>query len=101
LFDTEYGYLLSQTIRLEDQFWPSASLPEFHKHFRLKNMKRNPDDDSFGAVPVDYAELLNDDVYINMIKHRGSFRYTAIELKKSALEKTTLLEEKIRSYLKD
>ncbi len=101
LFDTEYGVLLSQTIRLENQFWPSASLPEFHKHFRIKNMKRNPNDISFGAVPVDYAELLNDDVYINMIKHRGSFRYAAVDFKKSALERTTILKEKIKGYLKD
>jgi len=101
LFDSEYGVLISQTLRLEDLYWPSASLPKFHQHFRVKTMKnRNPKTSSFGAVPVNYNILLNDTVYINMIKHRGSFRFTSAEFKKSSLAKTSRLKEKINSYLK-
>jgi hypothetical protein len=100
LFDSEYGVLLSQTIRLEDQFWPSESLPKFHRHFRINKMKnRNPQNSSFGATPVNYDALLNDTVYINMIKHRGSFRYHSADLKESAYNKTTELKEKINNYL--
>jgi hypothetical protein len=101
LFDSDYGVLISQTMRLEDLYWPSSALPKFHEHFRVKTMKdRSPKAPSFGAVPVNYNALLKDTVYINMIKHRGSFRYTAAEFKQSSLSKTSLLKEKINSYLK-
>lgn len=100
LFDAEYGNLIAQTIRLENQFWPSASLPYFHKHFRIAQMdKRTFKESGFGAKPIDYEALLKDEVYINMIKHRGSFRFIGIEFKRTALEKTQLLKEQIANYL--
>jgi len=99
LFENDYGFLLSQTVRLEDQFWPSSLLPLLHKHFRIKSMEGNPFNDELGSKPVDYEALLNDDQYHNMIKHRGSFRYQGAALKQDALEKTTALKEQINNYL--
>ncbi len=101
LFDSEYTVLLAQTVRLEDQFWPNAALPLFHKHFRLIEMKaRTFDKTLYDAKPIDYDALLQDEVYINMIKHRGSFRYAGADLKNKALEKTKALKEQINSNLK-
>lgn len=99
LFENDYGFLLSQTVRLEDQFWPSSLLPLFHKHFRIKSMEGNPFNDGYGSKPVNYEALLSDDEYHNMIKHRGSFRYQGAALKEDALKKTTALKEQINNYL--
>ena len=101
LFDAEYGSLLASTIRLEDQFWPTASLPAFHRHFRIKNMRHGEHENNFEASPVNYDALKADDQYLNMIKHRGSFRYLSIDLKNKALQKTTDLKDMIVDYLKD
>ena len=101
LFDSEYGFLIAMTIRLEDLFWPSSSLPLFHKHFRIKSMdKHNLDNGGdFDAVPVDYDALLNDDEYHNMIKHRGAFRYDGANIKRGVLEKTRVLINELKEYL--
>lgn len=100
LFDSEYGVLLSETVRLEDLYWPNAALPLFHKHFRIKSFNRDNQNNSYDAVPTNYKALLRDTTYINMIKHRGSFRYSGARLKENALKKTTLLKNKIKTYLK-
>ncbi|NNF35170.1 MAG: hypothetical protein HKN68_13740 [Saprospiraceae bacterium] len=100
LFDTEYGFLIAMTIRLEDQFWPSSALPLFHKHFRIKNMnKHNLKNGDFDAIPVDYNALLRDDEYHNMIKHRGAFRYEGAKIKREVLNKTRLLINLLEEYL--
>ena len=100
LFDSEYGVMLSETVRLENLYWPTASLPLFHKHFRIKQIRdRNPQSNAFDAVPINYELLLNDETYINMIKHRGSFRYNGAKLKELALAKTSNLKEEIKAYL--
>ena len=99
LFDAEYGVLLANTIRLEDQFWPSSALPLFHKHFRINDIRHGISDKLFLAKPVNYEALLADEKFHNMIKHRGSFRYSSIEFKKVALEKTIKLKEQIIEYL--
>ncbi|MBT8186104.1 MAG: hypothetical protein KJO73_00275 [Croceitalea sp.] len=100
LFDDEYGALISETVRLEDQFWPNALLPLYHKHFRIKSMEGNPFNDDLGSAPIDYQALLKDQQYHNMIKHRGAFRYQSADLKKVALEKTVQLNDQIQNYLK-
>lgn len=101
LFDSEYTVLVAQTVRLENQFWPTAALPLFHKHFRLKKMKaRTFENTLYDAKPINYDALLQDEVYINMIKHRGSFRYAGADLKNKALEKTIALKEQVKSELK-
>ena len=101
LFDVEYGVLIAQTVRLEDLYWPTASLPLFHKHFRIVEMKaRTFDRTVYDAVPINYSALLQDEVYINMIKHRGSFRYAGADLKEAALKKTIALKEQINNELK-
>jgi len=100
LFDAEYGVLIALTVRLENQFWPSASLPLFHKYFRVVDVKsRGLKDPNYDVIPIAYESLLKDEVYINMIKHRGSFRYAGAHLKETSLEKTIFLKEKIANYL--
>lgn len=101
LFDNDYKFLISQTVRLEDQFWPNAVLPLYHKHFRLNSMEGNPFNDSLGSKPTDYDALLDDQQYYNMIKHRGAFRYQGAALKEDALRATTGLKNQIRNFLKD
>ena len=99
LFDNDYGVLISETIRLEDLFWPTALLPMKHKHFRIKSMKDSPFNQEFGATPVNYDALLRDQQYHNMLKDRGHFRYQGADLKKDALIKTVELKNQIRNYL--
>ncbi len=99
LFDNDYGFLISQTVRLENQFWPSSLLPIYHKHFRINDMEGSPFNDRLHSKPVDYDALLNDSEYHNIIKHRGGFRYQGAALKKDALEKTVTLKEQIKNYL--
>ncbi len=101
LFDAEYGDLLASTIRLEDQFWPTAFLPAFHQHFRIKDMKLRGEESDFDATPIDYTALMADDQYHNMIKQRGSFRYLSINLKNKALQKTIDLKEMIKDYIEE
>lgn len=100
LFDSEYTVLIAQTVRLEDQFWPTASLPLFHKHFRIVDLKaRTFEKTLYDAVPINYKALLQDEAYINMIKHRGSFRYAGADLKGAALKKTLALKEQVEHEL--
>ena len=99
LFDSDYEFLIAQTVRLEDQFWPSSLLPLYHKHFRLNSMEGSPYNDGLDSAPVDYEALLNDQQYHNMIKHRGSFRYQGAALKDATLEKTIKLKNQIMNYL--
>jgi len=99
LFDNDYKYLIAQTVRLEDQFWPSSVLPLYHKYFRLNSMEGTPYNDGLDSAPVDYEALLNDQQYHNMIKHRGGFRYQGAALKEDALGKTVKLKNQIKEYL--
>ncbi len=100
LFDSDYGFLFAQTIRLEDLFWPTAVLPMSHKHFRRISMKDDVFSDEFGLFPVDYNALLDDQQYHNIMKDRGHFRYQGAELKKNVLKKTVRLKNQIKDYLK-
>lgn len=86
LYDVNYDNLLSETIRLEDQFWPVAVLPMVHKHFKFLDS---------GAKPIDYNALMDDKKYVNMILHRKHFRKQAYELKTESLGQTELLLKKI------
>jgi len=99
LFDNDYGFLISETIRLENQFWPNALLPLYHKHFRINSMEGSPFNDKIGATPINYKALLDDQQYHNMLKHRGSFRYQGAALKEDALKKTVKLKNQIIDYL--
>ena len=90
LYDVTYANLLSETIRLEDQFWPTAVLPAVHKHFMFTEL---------GAKPVDYTALLNDTKYINMILHRKHFREQAFDLKTASLKQTESLLKLIGNEL--
>ena len=91
LFDETYHDLISETVRLEDQFWPSSVLPLQHKYFR--NSEK-------GNSPTDYAELLEDKEYSNMLANRRLFRIQAQQMNREALSKTKELTGLINVYLK-
>jgi hypothetical protein len=90
LFDVTYSNLISETVRLENQFWPSSVLPVLHKHFRWygNNIKT-----------VDYEALVNDKTYINMITMRRHFRELAVVEKRESLLRTELLLRQIDKYV--
>lgn len=92
LFDVSYALMISETVRLENQFWPASILPLTHKHFR-----KSPNGDS---KPVDYQALLNDPVYTNTIIDRKAFRMLAIRLKTGAIKQTQSTMSLINQALK-
>lgn len=78
LFDVIYVHLIAETVRLENQFWPSSVLPMIHKHFR---------ETEFGKLtPTNYEALIEDTTYKNMVMHRSHFRKLALDLKSQALK---------------
>lgn len=92
LFDVSYAAMISETVRLEDQFWPSSILPITHKHFR-----KSPNGD---CKPVNYTALLNDVVYTNTIIDRKAFRRLAIRLKTASMKDTQTTLGLIKEELK-
>lgn len=92
LFDVKYTNLISETVRLEDQFWPSSVLPILHTHFRWEGEST--------IIPVNYEALLNDQSYINMITNRRHFRIQAIKNKSESLLATESLLTRLNRYLK-
>jgi len=92
LFDVTYANMISETIRLENQFWPSSVLPILHTHFRWK--------DDGTIKPVNYDALLDDPKYINMITNRMHFRELAVQVKGESLARTESLISHIDNYLK-
>jgi hypothetical protein len=91
LFDVKYTNLISETVRLEDQFWPSAVLPILHTHFRWEGENT--------IIPVNYEALLNDQTYINMITNRRHFRLQAVNNKSETLSATESLLSRLNQYL--
>ena len=92
LFDVIYVHLIAETVRLENQFWPSSVLPMIHKHFR---------ETEFGKLtPTNYEALIEDTTYKNMVMHRSHFRMLALDLKSRALQDTKELVEMIETELK-
>ena len=85
LFDVNYIHLIAETVRLENQFWPSSVLPMIHKHFRETEFRK--------LTPTNYEALMEDTTYKNMVMHRVHFRKLALDLKSQALKDT---EELIR-----
>ena len=90
LFDVSYSNLISQTVRLEDLFWPSSVLPILHTHFRWQGNT---------TKPVDYEALLDDKKYTNMITNRRHFRELAVEVKGESLLLTEALLTQVDRYL--
>jgi hypothetical protein len=90
LYDVIYDNLISETVRLENQFWPAAVLPAIHTHFMFLDS---------GAKPVDYNSLLDDKKYINMILHRKHFRKQAFDLKTESLNHTKSIIKLIEDEL--
>jgi hypothetical protein len=92
LFDVTYANMLSETVRLEDQFWASSVLPLIHQYFRYTEK---------GAKPVDYESLLKSEKFKNMLIHRKHFRELALRLKSEALHHTESTMELIENELKE
>ena len=90
LFDVTYSNLISNTVRLEDQFWASSVLPIWHTHFRMTGNT---------LKPVDYEALLVDKTYINMITNRRHLREVAIQHKNESFLETESLLTAIDNYL--
>lgn len=90
LFDISYSNLISETVRIENQFWPSSVLPIMHTHFRWEGNT---------TKPVDYEALLNDKKYTNMITNRRHFRELAALKKAESLLRTETLITHIDRYL--
>ncbi|PCJ94759.1 MAG: hypothetical protein COA50_10210 [Flavobacteriaceae bacterium] len=91
LFDVVYANLVAETVRLENQFWPSSVLPMIHKHFRETEFRK--------LKPTNYEALMDDTTYKNMVMHRVHFRKLALELKAKALIETEELVEILEKEL--
>lgn len=91
LFDVVYVDLLAETVRLENQFWPSSVLHMVHKHFRVSDT---------GNKPTNYDALLEDTTFKNMLANRTSFRRLALKLKTEALHDTEALDKLIMIEIK-
>lgn len=87
LFDVVYSSLIAETVRLENQFWPSSVLPMIHKHFRQTDFRE--------LKPTNYEALMEDSTYKNMVMHRTHFRQLALNWKTKALQDTEALIEMI------
>ncbi len=87
LFDVVYSNLIAETVRLENQFWPSSVLPMVHKHFRATDIGK--------IKPINYEALMDDTTYKNMVIHRSHFRKLALDVKTNALHDTEELVEMI------
>ncbi|MBT8298076.1 MAG: hypothetical protein KJO52_07060 [Maribacter sp.] len=92
LFDVVYTNLIAETVRLENQFWPSSVLPMIHKHFRQTDFRE--------LKPTNYEALMEDTTYKNMVMHRTHFRQLALNWKTKALHDTEALVEMIGVELK-
>lgn len=90
LFDVTYPNLISETVRLENQFWASSVLPIWHTHFRMTGNT---------LKPVNYEALLDDKTYTNMITNRRHLREVALLNKSKSLIGTQSLLAHINSYL--
>ena len=91
LFDVVYANLIAETVRLENQFWPTSVLPMIHKHFRAIDLGK--------LEPTNYEALMDDTTYKNMVMHRVHFRKLALELKTKALLDTEELVKMIEIKL--
>ena len=86
LYDVVFTNLIAETVRLENQFWPSSVLPMVHKHFRVTNN---------GTKPTNYVALLDDTTFKNMLLHRTHFRRLALQLKTEALNNVKVIVKMI------
>ncbi len=91
LFDVIYVHLIAETVRLENQFWPSSVLPMIHKHFRETEFRK--------LTPTNYESLIEDTTYKNMVMHRVHFRKLSLDLKSQALQDTENLVKMIEIEL--
>ena len=90
LYDANYESMLRSTIELEDQFWPTLTLPLYIKHFRF-----GPGNNRQQYVPRNQKYLLEDTEYVSMVEYRASFRVMAATLKTQSLLQTRDLIDRI------
>ena len=95
LFDANYIPMITYTKGLEDQFWPSVTIPLWIKHLRLLSME----DKILGQVPINYQNMVNNVEFRSMLEKRGAFRFTAAKQKQESLYQTELLIDRIEREL--
>ena len=95
LFDANYKTMVRNTIGLEDQFWPSVTLPLWIKHLRNRSM----DEELSGQAPIDYELMLNDPKFISMLEKRGIFRRLGAALKEESLQRSLALINQIEQEI--
>jgi len=91
LFEVTYPTLMQNTKRIEDQVWPTASVPMYQKHFRREIEGRNH--------PINYDALLNDKEFTNMLSFRVSMRKSSTSNKVQVVNETKKLIEFIKNEL--
>ena len=94
LYDADYESMLRSTIELEDQFWPTLTLPLYIKHFRF-----GPGNKSRQYVPKNHKYLQEDTEYVSMVEYRASFREMAATLKTQSLSQTKDLIDRIEQEI--
>lgn len=94
LFDVTYANMISNTVRLEDQFWPASVLPLWHRHFRSSI-------DGNALKPVNYEALLADTEYTNTLLNRRVFREVATEAKTECIVNTEKVLSTIRNHFRE
>ena len=88
LFEVTYPTLMQSTKRIEDQVWPTASVPMYQKHFRREIEGRNH--------PINYDALLNDKEFTNMLSFRLLMRKKSTSRKIKVVNETKKLIELIK-----
>jgi hypothetical protein len=80
LFENDYPTVMQETKRLEDQIWSVTIVPLYQKHFKIENIVR--------YVVNNYAALLDDKEFTNMLSFRGSLRKSSTIHKMKAIDQT-------------
>jgi hypothetical protein len=91
LFEVTYPTLMQETKRIEDQVWPTASVPMYQKHFRREINGQ--------ARPINYNALLQDKEFTNMLSFRVALREDSTSKKTKVVNETTKLIEFIENEL--
>jgi len=91
LFEVTYPTLMQETKRIEDQVWPTASVPMYQKHFRREIIGQ--------ARPINYDALLQDKEFTNMLSFRVAMRKGSTSKKIQVVNETNKLIQFIENEM--
>jgi hypothetical protein len=91
LFEVTYPTLMQETKRIEDQVWPTASVPMYQKHFRREIIGQ--------ARPIYYDALLQDKEFTNMLSFRVAMREGSTSKKIQVVNETNKLIQFIENEM--